>query len=527
MSDDYGLRLKEESLWEKYVGRFMESFRKEILENHTLTIDSVYELLKKNPDIARDVKESKWVQGFLRKGGSDFKPEVVDTQCVLLTCNAFGYNMETGDLNLYSWYDGKGLYNTPETLSRLKKNRYATERYEFKSKAEDKGFYFKLVSTDVKGSKVDRRVLIDKYVFFPYLYVSAAMDTIRNLMEEGYTFLVTLHYPNGSMKSRYITENIELLKKYCDDPSAVAGIKSRYFYPMAHFYAPVLGAPSTTAMLTRVDIAFIESIVPVKAEDIKGVEKPVNPRKMVCEKNAIIDEIAMKGLQKGDLVNLPKFSKVYTSDEIGTVALSRYIDSLTAEELDEVSKKLGVYDKAEKKCKVLSGASELIDLNIVKSNDDLRKLLSKGAYIINAQSKDGKYLSYTVTNNTSILAELYGADYFKKYEGFNAKWWRMLLMLSQGKSSSEALEYCGFPNDSEIASAVKSLYNNGFLVGENGEAYKLSMAEAMGYKLKEPSDENSVLCRSCYATYDEVKKAPNGYYRYLNANKILRMLKIR
>ena len=527
MSGDNSLRLEESSLWEKYVGRFTESFRREILEDHTLTIGSVYEILKKNPDITTDVKESKWVQGFLRECGSSFKQEVVDTQCVLMTCNAFGYNMDTGDLNLYRWYDGKNIYDVYETMGRLRSGRYATERYDFKSSSNDNGLHYNIVFTDVKGSKVDRRVLIDRFIFFPYLYVSSAMDAIRSLLEGGYTFLVTLHYPNDSVKSRYITEDVELLKKYCDDPSAVEGLKSRYFYPMAHFYAPVLGAPSTTAMLTRVDVAFIESIVPVKAEDINGVEKPVNPRKMICEKNVVIEEIFAKGLQKGDLMDLPKFSEVYTSDEISKVALSGYIDTLSAKDLDEVVRKLGVYDKAERKWKILSGTNEVVDLNTVKSNDDLRKLLSEGAYIINAQSKDGKYLSYTVTNNTSILAELYGDDYFKKYEGFNAKWWRMLLMLSQGRSAGEALDYCGFPNDEEIASAIESLYEDGFLEGDNGEAYKMSMAEAMGYKLKEPSYTDSVLCRSCYATYDEARKVPSGYYRYLYATKILKILKIR
>ena len=527
MSDDRGLRLEETSLWEKYVGRFTESFRREILENHTITIDSVYEVLKKNPDIARDVKESKWVQGFLRESKGVFKREIVDTQCVLMTCNAFGYNIDTGDLNLYRWYDGKNIYDVYETMGRLRSGRYATERYDFKSNVYDNDLHYKIVFTDVKGSKVDRRVLIDKFIFFPYLYVSSAMDAIRSLVEEGYTFLVTLHYPNGSLKSRYITENVELLKKYCDDPSAVEGLKSKYFYPMAHFYAPVLGAPSTTAMMTRVDVAFIESIVPVKAEDIKGVEKPVNPRKMVCEKNAVIDEIIAKGLQKSDLMELPRFSESYTLDGISKVALSGYIDILKAKELDEVALKLGVYDKAEKKWKILSGTNEVIDLNTVKSNEDLRKLLSRGVYVINTQGKDGKYSSCTVTNDTSILRELYGDDYFKKYEGFNAKWWRMLLMLSQGRSAGEALDYCGFPNDDDIADAIESLYRDGFLEGDNGEAYKMSMAEAMGYKLKEPSDTDSVLCRSCYATYDEARKVPSGYYRYLYATKILKILKIR
>jgi hypothetical protein len=456
-------------------------------------------------------------------------------QAAMLDSLMFGYELSTGNINLYTLnvgvLFGLGVDNDKVIERCYERNQVGIiDAYridiEYESETE---FLFRAVRPQKRTY-----LYADDYVFFPYLYVDRCMALFRMFMEKNFVLKV-MQDLGDVQKERYITCSKNVLKKYSDSEEAVEGINPSYFPLKGYMYAPVIGSPSTSAMVTKVDLFSVSRVNPVtNLSDIKvmKVSDPV--------KNTIVIESIMKrmfelsqedGWEYVDIMNnLPNGEKVFKDQDgmsvINTVFLSKYLHSVNDDVLDNLVREIpGCSELVEKYSKILN-KYELISPSQM-SSEDFRKALNDGVYRVIWLKSKGGYSSATVTNNRKILEEIYGKGYFAKYESLNVRLNMLRYRVNMGYNIGESLRYCGFPEDEELICAAEEFKNTGG--GQEGsvasERFKEEVADLMGERSRSEASTGSMLARTCFAAI-KPDGSVDDYYRYLSLPKITRIIRI-
>lgn len=459
-------------------------------------------------------------------------------QAVLMDGLAFGVNVNTGDIKLYTLnvdtLFGLGVDADKVHTKCLERNMSGilhAYRIDIEYVSENE-FQYKAVSLNKNNY-----LYASDYVLFSYAYIKGAMDLLSRWLEMGIVLKVEQEV-GGILKKRYVTQLTKLLKDYCDNEEAVDGIKSSYYPLKGYMYVPVIGAPSTTAMVTKVDLFSLNRVMPVRSKKEIDIEKVKDPVKDTVIKTVIVKRLTE--IEKTDswgymdiMYNLPRSEELFKDYEsrglVNTRLLSKYVNSLKDNEIEELCNMIpGTNEEVSRMSEVFS-KSELVDMTKV-SQATLRSMLRNGIYSVISVNKDCSYSSYIVTNNRNVLSRVYGKNYFAELEGDNVKIAELRLRVAKGENIPDALEYCGFPkDDAELIKAAEAFREDS---GEGGINENISSqmlrtvaVNSLGGQDRKESSTGSILCRRLFGIRKE-DGSVEDYYRYVSLPKIVRMIKL-
>lgn len=348
---------------------------------------------------------------------------------------------------------------------------------------------------------VAHRTVIDESSVFlvPYIAGDVLCNLVQGFMDRGMMIYTKQEKPDGSVKERVVSSNFKHLANYCDDPDAVMGIKPEY-YPLRGFiYAPVLGAPSTTAMLTRVDLFDLTTLLKVDSYSqcrYYGVQKPVDPVREVLKKDAILTSMAQLYAldEERYFRTVDKFPDIGVygnalNGDISVRILRNYLDSGTR----------GLNNRI---FKIVPGAEELytrvesfvIDEKFpVDGYQGIKDALRDGIVKVLWKKANGMYASEICTNCPDILSVVYGEDYFRRYESSGVRLRNCADAIDfGGMGVAEALEQYGF--DSSVADKVTEMRKG----GQNVED---AMVQALGIKTRAHSSNPALITARTLSGY--------------------------
>lgn len=403
---------------------------------------------------------------------------------------------------------------------------------------DDKEFSFKAVNAkdfDIDESKPDGSEG-KRFYLVPYLYVVRFMKLFEYLLNKGATLRVH-QAKEGMEKVRFISKNTDILSKFCDEPSAVNGLQAKFFPLRGFFYAPVVGAPSTTAMVTNIDIFDMSTVKNATVEDFSkfGVHKPVNPVEDLVAESLVCNKLMfVKSVDIGDFAyminNFPYRNKYLDLDvdNITEVSISKYLHSITEVAKKKVYKIVGIGDELSSRMKILGRVGTPLSQNDIKNIEDV---LKTGICKLIIQKNNCMLSSVFCTNDKNILISIYGTDYVRKYEGFSTKFYNLWNWLESNKTKitedviMKACSTWGLPCDSkEDAKYVIDTYSSGDALAE--ENIKGFFADKMGVNLKRSEavksskDSSNVLARTLTAYVTPEGKVVD-YYKFIDKKKII------
>ena len=393
-------------------------------------------------------------------------------------------------------------------------------------------FDFSYYSTeDVAYKTVAHKAVLDEdnIVLVPYVAGYRFCRLIAGFLEKEFIIGVKQTLGDGSSKVRLITECQKHLTNYCDDPKACEGLTSEYYPTQGYFYAPVLGAPSTTAMKTRINIFYVSNITRITSYEkcrSLGIQKCKDPIKELCLETAILStmgDLKIKNPDKYDEVisKLPDVGIMGESfnGDVGILNLSNYLHTATQGIKTKMLKLIpGAQHALDVRLAVTSGSP---DSSLTVTADNLRQLARTGVLKIVWKKSNGMYSSIIGTNSPEILRKVYGKDYMGNYESFGVRIRNMEdEMEALGMPLDIALEQYGF--DKSIAPQVKERL-------QSGENIESAMYGVMGKKKRASSSNPNLFTIRSLAAYlsgdysnGSVVPKANDYYSSIDINHIMR-----
>lgn len=464
-------------------------------------------------------------------------------QALLMDTLVFGYNLSTGDIALYT-LNLHALFKMGIDAERLMQVCYDSNqcgiihayRIDFDYDSLDRIVYkaVKLIS----NKKLDTT----NFCFFPYDYVLAAMHIVSSCLKRGMTLKIT-QTVEGLIKKRVVSCNKKVLAEYCDNPKAVEGVNPSFFPLKGYMYLPVVGAPSLTAMVTKVSLFETDTISPILSKEDIGVEKAVNPIESIILKNSITNKLREQyefdswaycdSLEKiPGLESIAADGSMYSFD---VKQLGKVLDTLKMDELKDLC--FGIEaDAYYNDMKGLITCGEVLNVDELRKTpqSELKKMLSTGIYSVVSMGKKGKYYSMIVTNNRDYLKQSYGEDYFGKYEGFNVRFFEMKRRFKYNRQESveEVLTYCGFPVNEDTMAFAKNLQEEVVSLSEDISISNIGSREKEVFQSysdvneKAEASTDGILCRSCFNSVNANGKI-SDYYRYFSRSRVVKVIKLR
>lgn len=288
-----------------------------------------------------------------------------------------------------------------------------------------------------------------RFAVIPGAVMREVFNSVVKRLETGGLFKVHLANESGEV-NRYITINGDLLAEFCDSPALACRQTYKVLEESMMMFAPVLGAPSNSAMVTRIKLADFTSISTVSKETAKkdGVHKSENVLKEAladsilsgrligCKENdwdtftSIIDSFGAKE-KLGGYENITAGSLIKYIHSLGVINYEKALTIANVQgDLDRVMRIF----KAPQFMDILDYLDGVVESEADKdayraggqSRVDFLKKYKRGWY--NAPllkilfwKKDGSLASALVSNDRDVLAEVYGADYARHYESFQSK----------------------------------------------------------------------------------------------------------
>ncbi len=429
-----------------------------------------------------------------------------------------------------------------QVLTKNKKGIIKAYRIDIDYSNSESEFTFKAVNArdfDI-DEPTDDNVEGKRFFVIPYIYILRYMKILEQVLKER--TLTVVQNVGGIEKVRVISLDENILAKFCDNPNAVKGVQARFFPLKAFFYAPSVGSPSTTAMVTNINLFNVENIKATSEYDLKkyNIQKPVNPIRNIVGEGIVCNvlmDLKSKDLNAfSDIINSFPNRKLYLSEnveEIGVGSISKFLHSLSNVGLNKVYKKLGLVEEIDRREKIIT-SSEGRQL----TSEDMKKLediLKSNVCRLVIQKKDCRLSSVFCTNNKEILKGVYGNDYFGKYEGFSAKFYEFWNWVNDENNShwgntsivSDKLVDCGLAlpkQDVDVLVDKIIAMKYGKISKEEGkDIIKSFIADSVGVNLKRSqavNKGNNILVRALNSSIDTDGK-PYDYYKYLDKSKII------
>ena len=452
----------------------------------------------------------------------------------------FGYDVENESVALYTMNFGllnkineTGIDMSKQCIEKNLKGEVKGYRIDVSYNNSSNSFSFKAVNHRKVLDNSEEGVLL-----VPYIAVVRMMKIIESMLN-GNSVLRVRQEIGGNSKVRCITKNLNVLKKFCDNEKAVESANCSFFPLKAFFYAPVLGAPSLSSMVTNINIFKLCELRPMRnLKQLKymGIEKPEDPvESMMMSRIISFKILKMKSDNPVKLLEvLAEFPK--SGDYLGGVSdvsmvdsplISGYLHSLTNSELNEVMDMIPYCrEEYNYRMEVFNGnyrnvqESELVDLNGLLKRHICRFIIRKS---------DCSLSSIICTNNRRLLSKIYGEDYFNKYESFGVRLNYLLSDYEEYGNLRVALREYGFDVDENEYSLIsKTLSKASDLFSDD---VRKEVSEILGIPTKKSSRKSTgVMVRTLDGYISEkiidsetgeAVSVVNDYYRSIDPEKIV------
>ena len=362
------------------------------------------------------------------------------------------------------------------------------------------------LASDKSLKKLKEGEELVQQTIIPLNVIWTFQKTIELFLRKGWV-LETKHVYDGVQKVRYITENDEILKKFVES-GKVKARESLYFPAQAFSYSPSVGAPATSAQLTRLEPLFLDHIRRVNPEELNEL---VEPAKDTLEESLEYNIISIifnslwvqdpdKASQFGEmLLQLDSVKEQFESFEGGTQEefkerVLRAIRNLNDEDLGTVKTAFGL-----SYVNYLDHYSSILNkfepVPVPETVSEMYRLLDEGAYRITILNKNSKLSVVQATNSEKILSQIYGKDYFEKYESDGVKRRRALKEKEEGTPEEELLE-----------------------------KYHLESLELTERQQNYKSNPDTVTVRKVFAVYDRYEIT--DFYRSVKLDSIISLVRI-
>lgn len=403
------------------------------------------------------------------------------------------------------------------------------------------------VSKDEVQAKLTRltvktNIVANEYILVPMESFVVLTEIIKNSLAKG-DLLFTTQTLGGIRKDRFVTRNALVLEKYSDS-KAFAQKVSNEVYPQPlslKLYCPVVGATSNTTGLTALHLLNIDKIAKIKDNgnlvevsnfggNIRMAvitlltnwlystygEETVSQYNSYVE--ALVDVIGQKMFL--EYVNEIKTPKNMPEDAIISLeGATRIIRDLTDEDLQSL------WTTYKEKGMETNNPQELVKLVSEKYNhlgnqiskEDLYSKLSNGLLKVVTIKKDGSFSTMYVTNDSNILARVYGENYLIEFESLGVRIRMAKEYIGQGELTfDEIMTFLGFDE----------LVGKGAITAqENLEIFENYVANDSGYKpRKSNSNENLVLARRVFGVVGP--GGIEGYYCNIDVTKIHEIVEV-
>ena len=333
-------KLLERSIFRKHCSTLVKRVSKNLMakEEPNVVIDAL-EVLTGNKDGIPGLRNELLAKyGYKLPGAVEVIPKTIQIfQAALMDSLMFGLNYETGNISLYTLNERIIEYlgvDSEKMLSKAynlnKQGILHAYRIDVSYESPDNVIY-KAVSLNKNTN-----IYADNIALFPYETIEGVLVLIDSLLGRG-CVLKTVQVIEGLRKERFITTYQPVLKKFCDSLDAIDGLNVIKYPLEGYLYAPVIGAPSTTAMVTKISVFNLDYLSTVKKMSDITVEKAVNPTETLVKNRLIIRRLGE--LESIDPVSfskvmetLPRRDELFVDElsrEIPTVvALSKYLNSI-------------------------------------------------------------------------------------------------------------------------------------------------------------------------------------------------------
>ena len=475
----------------------------------------------------------------LYDGVNDIPDSIKVSQGALLDSVHYGYNLGTGSFELYTMnpglFDPDMLILSEKMLNDIFKKNLVGE---LKSLRVDVEYYqsnqndttvseltYKLVNhrkavndnEEEVGTKPDNEIVI----LVPLVAGIRLCSAIMSFLEKNFTLKVSQEV-SGLQKVRCITQNKEILKHYCDDESFVEAMNTvaQYYPYKGFFYAPVVGAPSTTAMFTNVNLFSLEGISKVssyKEMQQMGIQKAKNGLETVMSEIAIKPcLVQLKGndyaMFEEVMEKLPHFKEFIADKGIEEISEKTVSTFLHSSKHADTRKMLSVVPNAKKKFEKLSGMFTKATPIAV---DDIKDALKTNAVKVLVKKADFTLSSMICTNSSEILSAVYGDNYVAYYEGFSVRVREAINEYRNGVSLKEAFLKYGFSK--AIAEAIAISFDK---TAEPTDEEITDVAYTVCEKKQTASKQSdNIMVRNIDAYISEGKVI--DYYRYIDPNRVV------
>lgn len=458
----------------------------------------------------------------------------------------FGYNVETGKLNLYT--ASYSLLNKMACKAMLKQNKEPLyleidklkELYVKGSRLKNsvkKNGVLQLVRLDVEytggkpyfvpripRSQVD---YIDGEVLFTYQALETAM-TYMNKMLQTKVVLVT-----SGDDSKIVTKNVSVLAKLYGEERANYLIRDIFDARVNQFLVPCLGKSIYSSGLTNINLLTID-----KMEEVLQLNTESMPDLYVSDLGAReFFKASINGLDDATVI---EYGKQFMDIGGITINAQAYRDFLMNEYANTHSRKRlyrmikespSIFDFEKYKKYSNKFGSNYMRCEIPKSREELGTLLHNDVYKISLITSKGFRTDCICTNNMNHLVRIFGQDYFAKYESEGNRLRALKSAISQSSEGVVTLrKFTDLCNQYGLGYLLKAISINGV-----AEDTQLSTQDIEGIILRGIQDVSNrattvknpalVIARSCeaYMTPDGTVK---DLYKNINIESIKEFVKL-
>lgn len=513
----------------KYAGDMASILVDKVKNNEPLTLPTVSTFADRLESYKKELLTLYNGTFGLFDGVNVVPDEIKVSQAAVLDSFCYGYDLEKGVTNIYTMrvdlfgneLDEKDLNKIMELnlKGEIKALKFS---YEYKNN-DNKVIDYKL---GIHRTKIDDE---ESCVLVPFITGVMLLQLLEKFMSSGLVLKISQELANSD-KIRCVTEKQEILGKYCDSRYAVLGLKSLYYPLDAFFYAPVIGAPSTTSMMTNINlfkVFEIKRLTNAKQLSEYGVQKPKDPigveleEHLICKYIMDLAEDEDSSAFEEFISALPKCEVLGEVDRsISERDIQRYLHAMKQADRNEIIKQIPGAKKM-----LQSTRDFFLDESREATEEEMqnpRIMFKSHICKVLIKKKDGTFSSMTCTNNKDLLESIYGENYFGIYESFGVRARALdeyLHEIGDSLLDEDIIKFYGFGGCS-----VDTLKHVAMKYKDSEEPYYNALYEIYGESRRESSPNNNILVRCIDGRFSKKKGKAEGYYTSVDMSKVQRVL---
>lgn len=515
-------------------------------------IPTIQTILEGNPELERELIDL-YNRKFPMGNTDDIDYEIKLLQASVLDGLVVGINTEKdGDFQIYTANIGTifgvnndSKFNLDKTLELNRKRIVHAVRIDIEYTSEE-GFTYKVVSLNKNTNLhiVDLETFEGRFHLVPYVAIQRSMAFFKDMLDDMRVLSVT--QDKGEVnKTRYITNNGNILAKYSDNEEFAKSLKASYYPLKGFFYAPVIGASSISTGVTRIDLLDVSNVGNISESNLPKINKPKDGLEFSIKESCMLS--ILKDMYNRDTDSYQELIDSLPNKDILTgavfdidkgvpnpLSVIKYTHGLSRKDLEKVHSLVPGLEEEYNSKKNIFNKHEKIDPSSL-SLDEIRGMLKKGVYKFQIRKKDCNYSTITVTNSVPILKALYGNDYFAKYESFGVRVRKLENLIKESLYNEDIglienwLHECGFPVTENNVDKIEMLWGTRV----TGNALHEELLDLFNNKpntssrkstRRSTSNEDLILARVCFAS----TTAPGSldFYRYLDMSKVVSVYRI-